>query len=99
MNTTTTKQDETLVYAAKSFAENLHNDNAGNYKLHDKDCFIAGANWQKEQDKVITDKLIDGLMDSQYYLETAINATPTGSVRNILTEANIRVMSLLNSLK
>lgn len=51
---TTNKQDETLVEAAKKYSP----ARAGVNSCPEKKAFIAGANWQKEQDKFIIDKLL-----------------------------------------
>ena len=40
-------------------------------------------------------ELLEALKNSQYYLETAINATPTGAIRNILTDANIATLTAI----
>lgn len=54
-----------------------------------------------EYDKLKGDNamLLEALNDSQKYLEIVINATPSGAIRNILTEANIRALAALQSIK
>ena len=54
-----------------------------------------GKKWQKEKDSVIINQLLAALKNSQYYLETAINAIPTGAIRNILTSANISALTVI----
>lgn len=66
MNTTTNKQDETLGKIIYEFyPETLHDY----VSSAERAAFATGANWQKEQDKVIIDKLVGALEKAERLLD------------------------------
>ena len=75
---TTNKQYETLEEVSiRIFPPDLSNIDEEPFEVDfnkpDRDIFIQGANWQKEQDKVIIDKLIDTLGNTLSILERERN--------------------------
>ena len=57
---------------------------------------------QTEADAILMSKapeLYDAVVALQPYLERLINLTPSSELRNIMTDENIRVLTLLNEIK
>ena len=93
---TTNKQDEILEDAAKKHSP----ARVGINSFPEKRAFIAGANWQKEQDKVVIDKLIEALekTNNEYNYSLKLLAE-SGGLNYSENHFSISNKELLNSLK
>ena len=95
---TTNKQDETLDDAAQTHSNQyLADDISANSSIANF-SFKAGARWQKEQDKVIIDKLIEALGNTLSILERERNYIGVSLYKSYAPYYN-KAKELLNSLK